>query len=130
MVIATKAQQVEHYIGTEIINGKWKPGQLLPSEHDLLGHLGVSRTTLRHALSALASEGLVTSQQGLGTFVSSALDAGVVALIARAETLASPSGFFQQKLLEEAGIRFRPPATGRCYRSGRGELRKNYLLFL
>ena len=45
------------------------PGDLLPSEAELCRSLGISRTTVRLAVGALADEGLVVRRQGLGTFV-------------------------------------------------------------
>jgi GntR family transcriptional regulator len=53
-----------------VVAGQLEPGQRLPSEPDLAGQLGVSRATLRHALSILEQEGLLVRQHGLGTFVS------------------------------------------------------------
>jgi GntR family transcriptional regulator len=45
-------------------------GERLPSERELSETLGVARETLRHALDALAKEGLLNRKQGAGTFVS------------------------------------------------------------
>ena len=52
-----------------IAKGEFKPGDQLPSEHDLSKKYGVSRMTLREALRALEEEGLVAKKQGSGTFV-------------------------------------------------------------
>jgi GntR family transcriptional regulator len=52
----------------EIIR-KTKPGNCLPSEPELAKALGVSRTTLREAMRAFESRGLVLRKQGAGTFV-------------------------------------------------------------
>jgi GntR family transcriptional regulator len=41
----------------------------LPSEPELSRRLGISRVTLRQALSILEQEGLLTRRQGMGTFV-------------------------------------------------------------
>ncbi len=41
----------------------------IPSESDLADELGVSRTTIRDALSRLEIEGTVYRRQGSGTFV-------------------------------------------------------------
>jgi GntR family transcriptional regulator len=41
----------------------------LPTEPDLAKQLGISRATLRHAISILEEEGLVLRRQGKGTFV-------------------------------------------------------------
>ena len=46
------------------------PGDKLPNEVELSQMLGVSRTTLREALRALASQGLLEARRGRGTFVS------------------------------------------------------------
>lgn len=46
-----------------------KPGDRLPSEGELERTYGVSRTTVRLALGALADEGLIIRQQGRGSFV-------------------------------------------------------------
>lgn len=41
----------------------------IPSEADLAAELGVSRTTIRDALSRLENEGVIFRRQGAGTFV-------------------------------------------------------------
>jgi GntR family transcriptional repressor for pyruvate dehydrogenase complex len=53
-----------------IVNDKdSKPGARLPSEVEMAGSFGVSRTVIREAMSRLKSEGLVESRQGSGVFV-------------------------------------------------------------
>ena len=49
--------------------GEWRPGQKLPSETDLAARYSVARMTIRQAVGALASEGIVVRRQGLGTYV-------------------------------------------------------------
>jgi GntR family transcriptional regulator len=46
-----------------------EPGQTLPSERDLSQVLGLSRVTVRKAISGLVEEGLLTQRHGAGTFV-------------------------------------------------------------
>lgn len=53
----------------QIMRGICPPGSSLPNEDDLCGHFGVSRITVRRALSDLKQEGLVERIQGRGTFV-------------------------------------------------------------
>ena len=47
-----------------ISEGTYPPGSRLPSEHELAEHFGVARSTVRHALTVLGEDGLVTSHQG------------------------------------------------------------------
>lgn len=46
-----------------------QPGTRLPSEHDIVGRLEVSRATATQALRDLEQQGLVYRRQGRGTFV-------------------------------------------------------------
>lgn len=61
--------------------GRLRPGQMLPSEAELCGQLGVSRKTLRRATDHLARLALIRRRQGVGTVV--AEDARVDGLSAR-----------------------------------------------
>ncbi|PSR30795.1 MAG: hypothetical protein C7B43_04825 [Sulfobacillus benefaciens] len=54
--------------GIEEILMTTTPGQRLPSEDKLAKLLGMSRPTIRSALSALEQEGLVVRKHGVGTF--------------------------------------------------------------
>ncbi|WP_164730560.1 GntR family transcriptional regulator [Pelagibacterium montanilacus] len=45
------------------------PGARIPSEAELCRHFGLSRMTVRQAITALVNEGLVGRQQGRGSFV-------------------------------------------------------------
>lgn len=53
----------------QIEAGDYEPGERLPSEFDLGETFGVSRTTIRKAIANLIQQGLVTTQQGKGIFV-------------------------------------------------------------
>ena len=53
----------------EIASGACPPASKLPTEAALATRFGVNRHTLRHALAALAEEGLVVSRRGSGVFV-------------------------------------------------------------
>lgn len=68
-------EQVTDGIGTQIRSGSFAPGAMLPSVQALSDMWGVSRTVTREALARLSAEGLVTSRQGLGVFVSDTLPA-------------------------------------------------------
>jgi len=53
-----------------IHNEKYQIGDKLPTEHQLSTELGISRTTLREAISYLERQGIVSRRHGIGTFVS------------------------------------------------------------
>jgi len=57
-------------IRESIESGERGPGARLPSEAEIGGSLGVSRTVVREAISRLAAEGLVIPRHGTGVFVS------------------------------------------------------------
>lgn len=52
-----------------IIDKNWKPGDKLPSEHELCELFGVSRGTIRNALQKLATLGLIETRVGEGSFI-------------------------------------------------------------
>jgi GntR family transcriptional regulator len=60
--------QVKSYLKERIVAGEFEEGRI-PSENELAVELGVSRTTVRDALSRLENEGAVYRKQGAGTFV-------------------------------------------------------------
>jgi GntR family transcriptional regulator, galactonate operon transcriptional repressor len=62
-------REVVDAIGTSIVQGALRPGDVLPTEADLSGDLGVSRTVIREALRVLASKGLVETRPKTGTRV-------------------------------------------------------------
>lgn len=62
-------ERVKTIIATGVRSGRWAHGQQLPSEHQLVGALGLSRMTINRALRELTHEGLVVRRAGVGTFV-------------------------------------------------------------
>ena len=54
----------------DMIEGRIKPGDKLPSENELAEMYDISRHTVRKALSILANEGFVVAEHGRGTFCS------------------------------------------------------------
>ncbi|WP_028933776.1 FadR/GntR family transcriptional regulator [Pseudonocardia spinosispora] len=71
------SRQVAEQIEELITSGRWAVGERVPSEHELVEQLGVSRNTVREALRALVYTGLLAARPGDGTYVqaSSELDA-------------------------------------------------------
>lgn len=71
--------QVRKLLLQEIIQGEFATLNMLPTETELCERLGVSRTTLRHAVTALEQEGYLRRRQGKGTII----DRNVCAMTAR-----------------------------------------------
>jgi GntR family transcriptional regulator len=61
--------QLYELLRNDIVRGEWQPGDMLPSETELIEQYGVSRITVRQALEALVNDGLIYRQRGRGTFV-------------------------------------------------------------
>jgi GntR family transcriptional regulator, transcriptional repressor for pyruvate dehydrogenase complex len=73
-----------------ILHGAWRAGEKLPTEAELTGSLGVSRSTVREALNRLASSGLIEIRHGGSKRVRDFRDhAGLEVL---SELVASPTG--------------------------------------
>jgi len=70
-------KQVREALIGRLIDGRWPPGQALPSENKLALELGVSQGTVRKALDSLAADNLLVRRQGLGTFVAEPEETGL-----------------------------------------------------
>lgn len=62
--------QLKSVIKKEVSDGALHPGDQTPTEHQLCEEFNISRTPVRQALQELVNEGVLTRQQGSGTFVS------------------------------------------------------------
>jgi GntR family transcriptional regulator, transcriptional repressor for pyruvate dehydrogenase complex len=67
----TTFEETVERLGTAIKLGLLPPGSRLPAERDLADELGISRSTLRQALTTLVQSGLLVAHRGRGggTFV-------------------------------------------------------------
>lgn len=62
-------RQLAEDIRSDILSGRLKPGDHIPTEMELCAHHQVSRHTARDALRILTEEGLLTRRKGSGTVV-------------------------------------------------------------
>lgn len=73
--------QLKEILRTQIENGVWKTGELIPNENQLAEDYGLSRGTVREAMDDLVREGMLNRQRGRGTFVASPkLEQGILSL--------------------------------------------------
>lgn len=63
--------QIMNYLKKEIVSGKLKPGDKVPSVRDLATELQINPNTIQRTLSELEREGIVETKRGLGRYVTS-----------------------------------------------------------
>src|SRR5215203_5079483 len=61
--------QVERHIEDLLLQGRYRAGDRIPPETELVDALGVSRITVRAGLARLVERGLLERRQGSGTFL-------------------------------------------------------------
>ena len=62
-------EQVFEMMRTAIKEGRWKPGEKIPSETELSASFGVNRLTVRMAMQRLIGMGVLEARVGDGTYV-------------------------------------------------------------
>ncbi len=87
MLRAIKKTRIHEEVVTQIHDlirqGKFKAGDQLPSERELAETFKVSRTSVREALRALETQGLIISRTGMGNFVAELPIESLVAPLAK-----------------------------------------------
>src|SRR5882757_1603929 len=63
------AQEVAEKLGDRIRAGRYREGEQLPTEPELMKQFGVGRSSIREAIRILANSGMLRVQQGVGTFI-------------------------------------------------------------
>ncbi|MFE6050214.1 GntR family transcriptional regulator [Kitasatospora sp. NPDC056446] len=64
-----KYQRIADALKAAIDTGRYRAGDRLPGENDLMDEYGVARMTARQALGVLQSEGIAEARRGAGVFV-------------------------------------------------------------
>jgi GntR family transcriptional regulator len=65
-------RRLQERIRTSVAEGRLRPNEALPPERDIAAGVGVSRVTVRKAIQALVSEGVIRQRHGSGNFVAEA----------------------------------------------------------
>lgn len=115
-------EAIAHELLVLIRGGHYAPGDRLPSERQLAARFGVSRPTVREALGALESRGLVVTRQGSGTFVADreALEGAPDALSDE-----SPAELMETRLVLEVAVTRLAAKRAQLSPDGLDELRVN-----
>ncbi len=83
--------QIKEDLFLHLRSGRWAPGFELPTEEVLCHHYGVSRGTVRRAISDLVTDGYIERHRGRGSFVSRPkLESGVVGSYSRFRVVGPP----------------------------------------
>ena len=95
-------QQIYEVLRAKIQHEIWKPGELFPTEIDLMAEYQVSRATIRQVMERLVSEGLMYRQQGRGTFIAEpTLEEGLTRIISFTEDMHRRNLIPETKVLSE-----------------------------
>jgi DNA-binding transcriptional regulator YhcF (GntR family) len=61
--------QIADSISESVIEGKYSPGEKIPSVRDLANEMGVNPNTVMRTYSELQSRGIIDNKRGLGFYV-------------------------------------------------------------
>lgn len=67
--LGLESERVMRALREKIATGRYPAGSRLPSERDLCQAFGLSRTTVRRAISRLVADGWITARHGSGLYV-------------------------------------------------------------
>lgn len=95
--------QVSDLVREKIYAKEWGVGRPIPSEHELMDMLGLSRGTVQKGIQALVDEGLLVKERGRGTFVSQPLMArpSNTRLLSFAESMDEQDIPYQTSVIEQ-----------------------------
>ncbi|MFB9128237.1 FadR family transcriptional regulator [Paraburkholderia dipogonis] len=85
-----------------IVEGEYKEGERLPTEHALAERFATSRPTVREALARLRADGIIMTRHGSGTTVARRPDPDV-RRFAPLETLSDIRRCYEFRIVNEAG---------------------------
>ena len=98
--------QVSDFVREKIYSKDWGVDEPIPSEHELMEMLHLSRGTVQKGIRQLVDEGLLVQQRGRGTFVVQPTDRGQEYLLIEAAVVEVEKRFTSET----------DPAAGTCRR--------------
>ena len=97
--------QLAEYLRERIKAGEYAPGDKLPAERELCEQTGVSRMTVRQALTYLTRDGVLVARPGVGTFVAeSKLTYDALHLLGFTEEMMKVGGVVTSRVIEQAVV--------------------------
>ena len=105
-----------------IVEGVYKEGDLLPSENELCTLFGMTRPTVRQALSTLANDGFIRKHQGKGSIVvSPPRDIGILSVSGTTSAVGDrnlKTGIIKKPVLQPWPVNFMFPLSELEHESG------------
>ena len=96
--------EVYRELRSQILNGTYTEGNLLPSENVLCTLYGLTRPTVRHALDALVNDGLILKKKGKGSIVH-AIPTGIGILSISGTTSALGHSHLKTRIIVKPSLR-------------------------
>ena len=115
MVVRSDPRPVYRYvrvadtIRSQVLSGRYQPGQRLPPQHELAREHGVAFTTLKNALDVLTDEGYVVRRVGKGTYASLPQEVRQSALVVDDE---QTTRYFMSRAIDQHGWRCVSASSG------------------
>ena len=91
--------QLVNVIKSAITRGELRPGDVLPSERELVEQLAIARGTVRKAFQQLLEDGILLRNQGSGTFVAPYIRQSLPLLESFSEMASASGGEGQSELV-------------------------------
>ncbi len=92
--------QLREVVRFKIEDGEYAPGTAIPSENMLAETYGINRLTVRNAIDALVSEGLLKRVQGKGVYVMAKYERDLEALGGFSQTMKERQASSGKKILQ------------------------------
>ncbi|MFG1429986.1 GntR family transcriptional regulator [Xanthobacter sp. V2C-4] len=116
-----KYLELKEWLLRGVLEGRFRPGDALPSENELAQRFAVSRITVRQALDLLRESGLVTAHQGKGYFVRAISAMQDLGRLQGFGEMMEPLGIATRSEVLGAAVVEAPAAVARAFGTRRGE---------
>ncbi len=116
-----KYLELKEWLLRGVLEGRFRPGDALPSENELAQRFAVSRITVRQALDLLRESGLVTAHQGKGYFVRAISAMQDLGRLQGFGEMMEPLGIATRSEVLGAAVVEAPAAVARAFGARRGE---------
>jgi GntR family transcriptional regulator len=120
-------RQLVEQVRRDVMLGRLRPGDQLPSVNEVVGSLSVNPNTVVKAFSELEHQGLVVRRQGVGTFVADAPSvtsvpaaSRLLASLARWVDRATQEGLSHEQIRMLMEVALDEPEVSPGYRSAAG----------